>query len=208
MMAFLLAVFGRITMTETSIMPEGMEDFEDLFLAFIEAENKKEAKIKDIYDKIFGKMSMTDKLNKFIEIKPWITIITDYFKANKELMNGLNFTEVSGLGSYMDDSFIKELNDNFDFIDLNFDKLDLSDEDINLWSDSQMFWFTTGLWIVAIDSTDYIVHKMSGQGETHYFINTVDEFIVNDPNAKVNLSEYELDKFAKQFKEFALKCKN
>lgn len=31
-------------MTETSIMPEGMEDFEDLFLAFIETEKEEEAK--------------------------------------------------------------------------------------------------------------------------------------------------------------------
>lgn len=44
-------------MTKTNIMPEGMEDFEDLFLAFIEAEKEEEAKIYEkvepIYHKIF-----------------------------------------------------------------------------------------------------------------------------------------------------------
>ena len=49
-------------MTETSIMPEGMEDFEDLFLAFIEAETEKEAKAKAIYHKIFDEMPLLDRL--------------------------------------------------------------------------------------------------------------------------------------------------
>jgi hypothetical protein len=49
---------------------------------------------------------------------------------------------------------------------------------------------------------------MSGQGETLYFIDTLDEVIANDPNAKRNLSADDLTKFAEQFKEFVLKCKN
>lgn len=104
--------------------------------------------------------------------------------------------------------FIKELKDNFTFVDLNFDKLDLSDEDIELWEKSTVFWFTTGLWLVTVNDTDYIVHEMSGQGETLYFIDTLDEVIVNNPNAKRKLSADDLTKFAEQFKEFALKCKN
>ena len=141
-------------------------------------------------------------------MKPWNAIITDYFKANHELMNSLSIVDTMDLDYYMSKRFISELKNNFTFVDLNFDKLDLSDEDIELWGDSEMFWFTTGLWLVTIDNTDYIVHEMSGQGETLYFINTVDNFIVDDPNAKSNLSEDELNKFAEQFKEFALKCKN
>ena len=171
-------------------------------------EKKRLAKLKDIYNQLFSKLLLTDKLAKFIESDSWVKRISNYFKANRELMNDLNLIDVTGFGSYMDDFFIEELKDNFEFIDLNFDKLDLSDEDIELWEKSEMFWFTTGLWIVTVDGVDYIVHEMSGQGETLYFINTVDNFVIDDPNAKRNLSADELNKFAGQFKEFVLKCKN
>ena len=174
----------------------------------VNEEKERLAKLKDIYTKLFSELSLTDKLAKFIENDSWVKRISNYFKANKELLNDLNLIDVTGLGSYMDEFFIKELKANFTFVDLNFDNLDLSDEDIKLWEKSTVFWFTTGLWLVTIDDTDYIVHELSGQGETLYFINTVDDFIVNDPNAKVNLSADDLTKFAEQFKEFALKCKN
>lgn len=174
----------------------------------INEEKERLAKLKDIYTKLFGELSLTDKLAKFIESDSWVKRISNYFKANKELLNGLNLIDVTDFGSYMDEFFIDELKDNFEFIDLNFDKLDLPDEDIKLWEKSTMFWFTTGLWLVTIDDTDYIVHEMSGQGETLYFIDTLDEVIANNPNAKSNLSDDELNKFAEQFKEFALKCKN
>ena len=171
----------------------------------INEEKERLAKLKDIYTKLFGELSLTDKLAKN---DSWVKRISNYFKANRELMAELSIIDVTDFGSYMDEFFIKELKDNFRFIDLNFDKLDLPDEDIELWEKSTVFWFTTGLWLVTIDDTDYIVHELSGQGETLYFINTVDDFIVNDPNAKVNLSADDLTKFAEQFKEFALKCKN
>ena len=174
----------------------------------INEEKERLAKLKDIYTKLFGELSLTDKLAKFIENDSWVKRISNYFKANKELMNNLNLFDVTGFGSYMDEFFIKELKDNFTFVDLNFDKLDLSDEDIELWEKSTVFWFTTGLWLVTVDDTDCIVHEMSGQGETLYFIDTLDEVIANDPNAKRNLSADDLTKFAEQFKEFALKCKN
>lgn len=174
----------------------------------INEEKERLAKLKDIYTKLFGELSLTDKLAKFIESDSWVKRISNYFKANKELLNGLNLIDVTDFGSYMDEFFIDELKDNFEFIDLNFDKLDLPDEDIKLWEKSTMFWFTTGLWLVTIDDTDYIVHEMSGQSETLYFIDTLDEVIANNPNAKSNLSDDELNKFAEQFKEFALKCKN
>lgn len=174
----------------------------------INEEKERLAKLKDIYTKLFCELPLTDKLAKFIENDSWVKRISNYFKANKELLNGLNLIDVTDFGSYMDEFFIKELKDNFTFVDLNFDKLDLSDEDIELWKKSTVFWFTTGLWLVTIDDTDYIVHELSGQGETLYFIDTLDEVIANNPNAKVNLSENELNKFAEQFKEFALKCKN
>lgn len=174
----------------------------------INEEKERLAKLKDIYTKLFGELSLTDKLAKFIENDSWVKRISNYFKANKELLNDLNLIDVTDFGSYMDEFFIKELKDNFTFVNLNFDKLDLSDEDIELWEKSTMFWFTTGLWIVTVDDTDYIVHEMSGQGETLYFISTLDEVIVNDPNAKRKLSADDLTKFAEQFKEFALKCKN
>lgn len=169
---------------------------------------KRNAKIKEIYKQLFSELSLTDKLAKFVKMKPWNAIIADYFKANHELMNSLRIVDTMDLDYYISKFFINELKNNFTFVDLNFDKLDLPDEDIELWGDSEMFWFTTGLWLVTIDNTDYIVHEMSGQGETLYFINTVDNFIIDDPNAKSNLSEDELNKFAEQFKEFALKCKN
>ena len=174
----------------------------------INKEKERLAKLKDIYTKLFGELSLTDKLAKFIESDSWVKRISNYFKANKELLNDLNLIDVTDFGSYMDEFLIKELKDNFTFVDLNFDKLDLSDEDIELWEKSTVFWFTTGLWLVTVNDTDYIVHEMSGQGETLYFINTIDNFIIDDPNAKSNLSEDELNKFAEQFKEFALKCKN
>ena len=153
-------------------------------------------------------MSLTDKLVKFIENDSWVKRISNYFKANRELMAELCIIDVTDFGSYMDEFFIKELKDNFTFVDLNFDKLDLSDEDIELWEKSTVFWFTTGLWLATVNGTDYIVHELSGQGETLYFIDTLDEVIVNNPNAKRNLSADDLTKFAEQFKEFALKCKN
>lgn len=174
----------------------------------INEEKERLAKLKDIYTKLFGELSLTDKLAKFIESDSWVKRISNYFKANKELLNGLNLIDVTDFGSYMDEFFIKELKDNFTFVDLNFDKLDLSGEDIELWEKSTVFWFTTGLWLVTVGGTDYIVHEMSGQGETLYFIDTLDEVIVNDPNAKAKLSADDLTKFAEQFKEFALKCKN
>ena len=174
----------------------------------INEEKERLAKLKDIYTKLFGELSLIDKLAKFIESDSWVKRISNYFKANRELMAELSIIDVTGFGSYIDEFFIKELKDNFTFVDLNFDKLDLSDEDIELWEKSTVFWFTTGLWLITVDDTDYIVHEMSGQGETLYFIDTLDEVIVNDPNAKRNLSEDKLNKFAEQFKEFALKCKN
>lgn len=174
----------------------------------INEEKERLAKLKDIYTKLFGELSLTDKLAKFIENDSWVKRISNYFKANRELMNDLNLIDVTDFSSYMDEFFIDELKDNFEFIDLNFDKLDLPDEDIELWEKSTVFWFTTGLWLVTVEGTDYIAHEMSGQGETLYFIDTLDEVIANDPNAKVNLSADDLTKFAEQFKEFALKCKN
>lgn len=174
----------------------------------INKEKERLAKLKNIYTKLFGELALTDKLVKFIENDSWVKRISNYFKANRELMAELSIIDVTDFGSYMDEFFIKELKDNFTFVDLNFDKLDLSDEDIELWEKSTVFWFTTGLWLVTVNDTDYIVHEMSGQGETLYFIDTLDEVIANNPNAKVNLSENELNKFAEQFKEFALKCKN
>lgn len=174
----------------------------------INEEKERLTKLKDIYDKLFGELPLTDKLAKFIENDSWVKRISNYFKANNELLNDLSLIDVTDFGSYMDEFFIKELKDNFKFVDLDFDKLDLSDEDSNIWTYSEMFLFTTGLWLVTVDDTDYIVHEMSGQGETLYFIDTLDEVIVNDPNAKANLLADDLTKFAEQFKEFALKCKN
>lgn len=174
----------------------------------INEEKKRLDKLKDIYTKLFGELLLTDKLAKFIESDSWVKRISNYFKVNRELMAELCIIDVTDFGSYMDEFFIKELKDNFTFVDLNFDKLDLSDEDIELWEKSTVFWFTTGLWLATVNGTDYIVHELSGQGETLYFIDTLDEVIVNNPNAKRNLSADDLTKFAEQFKEFALKCKN
>lgn len=195
-------------MTNMTFSEEELARMRAEIIQEVNKEKKRLAKLKDIYDKLFGELSLTDKLAKFIENDSWVKRISNYFKANKELMNDLNLLDVTGLGSYMDEFFIKELKNNFTFADLDFDKLDLSDEDIELWEKSTMFWFTTGLWLVTVEGTDYIVHEMSGQGETLYFIDTLDEVIANDPNAKRNLSADDLTKFAEQFKEFALKCKN
>lgn len=197
-----------MTKTNITFSEEELTRMAAEFEQKINEEKKRLAKLDDIYDELFGELSLTDKLVKFIKIKPWTAMINDYFKANKELLNDLNFTDVIDFNLHIDECFIEELKANFTFIELDFDKLDLSDEDINLWEKSTVFWFTTGLWLVTIGGADYIVHEMSGQGKTLYFIDTVDEFIISDPNAKANLSEDKLNKFAKQFTEFALKCKN
>lgn len=198
-------------MTETSIMPEGMEDFEDLFLAFIEAENKKTTKIyekvKVIYDKIFGEMPLLDKINNFIMIKPWLDAIKDYLRNNPSVINELGIVDVYDLRRYINPFFIDELAHLYEFIDLNFDNLDLSDEDIELWNKSTMFWFVTKLWLATIGDTDCIVQKVSGQGKIFYFLVPLDDFIKTNRFAKDKLTKDELGKLDEQFKEFALKHK-
>lgn len=152
-------------MTKTSIMPEGMEDFEDLFLAFIEAEKEEEAekqakikeKAKAIYHKIFDEMPRLDKINNFIQINPWLDCIKEYLRNNPSTINELGIVDVYDLRRYINPFFIDELAHLYEFIDLNFDNLDLSDEDIELWNKSTMFWFITKLWLATIGDTDCIV---------------------------------------------------
>lgn len=198
-------------MTETNIMPEGMEDFEDLFLAFIEAENEKTTKIyekvKVIYDKIFGEMPLLDKINNFIMIKPWLDCIKEYLRNNPSTINELGIVDVYDLRHYINPFFIDELAHLYEFIDLNFDNLDLSDEDIELWNKSTMFWFVTKLWLATIGDIDCIVQKVSGQGKIFYFLVPLDDFIKTNRFAKDKLTKDELNKLDKQFKEFALKHK-
>lgn len=198
-------------MTKTNIMPEGMEDFEDLFLAFIEAEKEeeteKQAKAKAIYHEIFDEMPLLDKINNFIMIKPWLDTLKDYLRNNPSTINELGIVDVYDLRRYINPFFIEELAHLYEFIDLDFDNLDLSDEDIELWNKSTMFWFVTKLWLVTIGDTDCIVQKVSGQGKIFYFLVPLDDFIRTNRFAKDNLAEDELDKLDEQFKEFALKHK-
>lgn len=198
-------------MTKTSIMPEGMEDFEDLFLAFIEAEKEeeaeKQAKAKAIYHKIFDEMPLLDKINNFIQINPWLDCIKEYLRNNPSTINELGIVDVYDLRRYINPFFIEELAHLYEFIDLNFDNLDLSDEDIELWNKSTMFWFVTKLWLVTIGDTDCIVQKIAGQGKIFYFLIPLDDFIKTNRFAKDKLTKDELGKLSEQFKEFALKHK-
>lgn len=198
-------------MTKTSIMPEGMEDFEDLFLAFIETEKEEEAekqtKAKAIYHEIFDEMPLLDKINNFIQIKPWLDTLKEYLRNNPSTINELGIIDVHDLRRYINPFFIDELAHLYEFIDLNFDNLDLSDEDIELWNKSTMFWFVTKLWLVTIGDTDCIVQKVSGQGKIFYFLVPLDDFIKTNRFAKDKLTKDELDKLDEQFKEFALKHK-
>lgn len=198
-------------MTKTSIMPEGMEDFEDLFLAFIEAEKEeeaeKQAKAKAIYHEIFDEMPRLDKINNFIQVSPWLDCIKEYLRNNPSTINELGIVDVYDLRHYINPFFIDELAHLYEFIDLNFDNLDLSDEDIELWNKSTMFWFVTKLWLVTIGDTDCIVQKVSGQGKIFYFLVPLDDFIKTNRFAKDKLTKDELGKLDEQFKEFALKHK-
>jgi hypothetical protein len=198
-------------MTKTNIMPEGMEDFEDLFLAFLESEAKKEAEIKAktkvIYHKIFDEMPRLDKINNFIQVGPWLDCIKEYLRNNPSTINELGIVDVYDLRRYINPFFIEELAHLYEFIDLNFDNLDLSDEDIELWNKSTMFWFVTKLWLATIGDTDCIVQKVSGQGKIFYFLVPLDDFIKTNRFAKDKLTKDELNKLDKQFKEFALKHK-
>lgn len=198
-------------MTETSIMPEGMEDFEGLFLAFLESEAKKEAKIKEkakvIYHKIFDEMPRLDKINNFIQVGPWLDCIKEYLHNNPSTINELGIVDVYDLRRYINPFFIEELAHLYEFIDLNFDNLSLSDEDIELWNKSTMFWFVTKLWLVTIGDTDCIVQKVSGQGKIFYLLVPLDDFIKTNRFAKDYLTKDELGKLDEQFKEFALKHK-
>lgn len=198
-------------MTKTSIMPEGMEDFEDLFLAFIEAEKEeeteKQTKAKAIYHKIFDEMPRLDKINNFIQVGPWLDCIKDYLRNNPSTINELGIVNVYDLRRYINPFFIDELAHLYEFIDLDFNNLDLSDEDIELWNKSTMFWFVTKLWLVTIGDTDCIVQKVSGQGKIFYFLVPLDDFIRTNRFAKDKLTKDELDKLGEQFKEFALKHK-
>lgn len=198
-------------MAETSIMPEGMEDFEDLFLVFIEAEKeeeaKKQAKAKTIYHKIFDEMPLLDKINNFIQVGPWLDCIKEYLRNNPSTINELGIVDVYDLRRYINPFFIDELAHLYEFIDLSFDNLDLSGEDIELWNKSTMFWFVTKLWLATIGDTDCIVQKVSGQGKIFYFLVPLDDFIKTNRFAKDKLTKDELDKLDEQFKEFALKHK-
>lgn len=202
-------------MTKTSIMPEGMEDFEDLFLAFIEAEKEEEAekqakiyeKVEPIYHKIFDEMPRLDKINNFIQVGPWLDTLKEYLRNNPSTINELGIVDVYDLRRYINPFFIEELAYLYEFIDLNFDNLDLSDEDIELWNKSTMFWFVTKLWLATIGDTDCIVQKVSGQGKIFYFLVPLDDFIKTNRFAKDKLTKDELDKLDEQFKEFALKHK-
>ena len=198
-------------MTKTSIMPEGMEDFEDLFLAFLESETKKDAekqaKAKVIYHEIFDEMPLLDKINNFIKINPWLDCIKEYLRNNPSTINELGIVDVYDLRRHINPFFIDELAHLYEFIDLNFDNLDLSDEDIELWNKSTMFWFVTKLWLATIGDTDCIVQKVSGQGKIFYFLVPLDDFIKTNRFAKDKLTKDELGKLDKQFKEFALKHK-
>lgn len=199
-------------MTKTSIMPEGMEDFEDLFLAFLESEAEKDAekqaKAKTIYHKIFDEMPLLDKINNFIQVGPWLDCIKEYLRNNPSTINELGIVDVYDLRRYINPFFIDELAHLYEFIDLNFDNLDLSDEDIKLWNKSTMFWFVTKLWLATIGDTDCIVQKVSGQGKIFYFLVPLDDFIRTNRFAKDKLTKDELDKLGEQFKEFALKHKH
>ena len=202
-------------MAETSIMPEGMEDFEDLFLAFIETEKDEEAKkqakiyekVEPIYHKIFDEMSRLDKINNFIQINPWLDTLKDYLSNNPSTINELGIIDVYDLRRYINPFFIDELAHLYEFIDLNFDNLSLSDEDIELWNKSTIFWFVTKLWLATIGDTDCIVQKVSEQGKIFYFLVPLDDFIKTNRFAKDKLTKDELNKLDKQFKEFALKHK-
>lgn len=195
-------------MANMTFSDEEIDDIVKFFEQQMAEERNRKAKIGEIYKTIFGDLSLTDKLKNFIVSDPWRKRIEDYFNLHTDEILELGIDNRYDLGEYVDTIFIDDLKANFDFIDFDFDKLNLSDEDALVWKNSRVFWFTTGLWLVTVDDTDYIVHKVSGQGETFYFIDTLDEFIVNDPNAKANLLADDLTKFAEQFKEFALKCKN
>ena len=198
-------------MTKTSIMPEGMEDFEDLFLAFIEAEKEeeteKQAKAKAIYHKIFDEMPRLDKINNFIQVGPWLDTLKDYLRNNPSVINELGIVDVYDLRRYINPFFIEELTHLYEFIDLDFNNLDLSDEDIELWNKSTMFWFITKLWLVTIGDADCIVQKIAGQGKIFYFLVPLDDFIKTNRFAKDKLTKDELNKLGEQFKEFALKHK-
>lgn len=202
-------------MTKTSIMPEGMEDFEDLFLAFIETEKEEEAEkqakiyeeVEPIYHKIFDEMPLLDKINNFIQINPWLDTLKDYLRNNPSTINELGIVNVYDLRRYINPFFIDELAHLYEFIDLNFDNLDLSDEDIELWNKSTMFWFVTKLWLATIGDTDCIVQKVSGQGKIFYFLVPLDDFIKTNRFAKDKLTKDELGKLDEQFKKFALKHK-
>lgn len=196
-------------------MPEGMEDFEDLFLAFIEAEKEEEAKkqakiyekTEPIYHKIFDEMPRLDKINNFIQVSPWLDCIKEYLRNNPSTINELGIVDVYDLRRYINPFFIDELAHLYEFIDLNFDNLDLSDEDIELWNKSTMFWFVTKLWLATIGDTDCIVQKVSGQGKIFYFLVPLDDFIKTNRFAKDYLTKDEFGKLDEQFKEFALKHK-
>lgn len=198
-------------MTKTNIMPEGLEDFEDLFLAFLESETKKDAekqaKAKVIYHEIFDEMPLLDKINNFIKINPWLDTLKDYLRNNPSTINELGIVDVYDLRRYINPFFIDELAHLYEFIDLSFDNLDLSDEDIELWNKSTMFWFVTKLWLATIGDTDCIVQKVSGQGKIFYFLVPLDDFIKTNRFAKDKLTKDELNKLDEQFKEFALKHK-
>lgn len=198
-------------MTKTNIMPEDMEDFEDLFLVFLESEAEKQAEIKEkakvIYHKIFDEMSRLDKINNFIQVGPWLDCIKEYLRNNPSTINELGIVDVYDLRRYINPFFIEELAHLYEFIDLNFDNLDLSDEDIELWNKSAMFWFVTKLWLATIGDTDCIVQKVSGQGKIFYFLVPLDDIIKTNRFAKDKLTKDELGKLDEQFKEFALKHK-
>lgn len=135
------------------------------FLNQLEATARAEAKLEEIYNKVFGKFSIKEML-EMIKSKEILNYMNQY----------MNEIPLSFDNPYEANYFIFETVD--DFIEEMFAQLYYKHKEVgvaisfcpNININFDDFMFTTDLFAIQEDNEDYIFERISGQGETFYNI--------------------------------------
>ena len=135
------------------------------FLKQLEATARAEAKLEEIYNKVFGKFSIKEML-EMIKSKEILNYMNQYMNEiptsfeNPHKANYFNFETV--------DDFIEEMLAQLYYKYKEFGIMISFCPDTNINFDE--FMFTTDLFAIQEYNEDYIFERISGQGETFYRI--------------------------------------